>query len=213
MNYKLTRSKRKTISIYIKNGEVEVKAPLKCPQKDIDAFLTLKQAWINEKLAISKHHEDKKEAFSLNYGDFIPYQGVYYPIGNPPFHLQEGLNSEQIKDACIKIYKHLARVHINKRVGEYAHKMGVMPAAVRINSAKARWGSCSSKGNVNFSWRLIMASHHAIDYVIIHELAHLKEMNHSPRFWAIVAEFMPDYKDALASLRSLEKKLHSQSWS
>ncbi|MCL2353844.1 MAG: M48 family metallopeptidase [Defluviitaleaceae bacterium] len=217
MKYKLTRSKRKTIGIYIKNGEIQVRAPFRCLQKDIDVFVFSKQGWINEKLALSKMQVEQKELFSLNYGDSIPFCGSYYPItsregANTPFVLPPDLDNQQIKDACIKIYKHLAKVHISQRAGEYAAKMDAHPASIKINSAKTRWGSCSSKGNVNFSWRLIMAGHKAIDYVIIHELAHLKEMNHSPRFWAIVARFMPDYKEAVAALRSLEKKLHSQDW-
>jgi predicted metal-dependent hydrolase len=85
--------------------------------------------------------------------------------------------------------------------------MSVVPTAVKITNAVTRWGSCNSKRAVNFSWRLILADNGCIDYVIIHELAHIKELNHSPRFWAIVAEYCPDYKACRERLKTLAEKL------
>jgi len=75
-----------------------------------------------------------------------------------------------------------------------------------------RWGSCSSRGSLNFSWRIMMADDAVIDYVVVHELAHLVEMNHSPRFWAVVAGVLPDYSKRRARLRLLNKKLEGEDW-
>jgi len=87
-----------------------------------------------------------------------------------------------------------------QRVAYFAEQMGVSPAQIKITGAKSRWGSCSSKGNLNFSWRLMLADEREIDYVVVHELAHLREMNHSPRFWAVVEAALPDYKERKKSL-------------
>jgi len=94
-----------------------------------------------------------------------------------------------------------------ERIANYANLMGLAPAQVKISGAKTRWGSCSSKGNLNFSWRLMLADDDVIDYVVVHELAHLREMNHSPRFWAIVAQAMPDYKLRQKRLKKLQCRL------
>jgi len=105
-----------------------------------------------------------------------------------------GLSPDEIKAACIQIYRILAKRDLTNRVFDFAKQMSVMPTVVKINSVKTRWGSCSSKKSLNFSWRLIMADDDVIDYVVVHELAHIIEMNHSQKFWAIVENILPDYQ-------------------
>jgi len=102
-----------------------------------------------------------------------------------------------------------ARAHeiLPERVAHFAALMGLSPTQVKISGAQSRWGSCSSKGSLNFSWRLMLADEDVIDYVVVHELAHLREMNHSPRFWAVVAQAMPDYKTRQAKLKALQRKI------
>lgn len=87
------------------------------------------------------------------------------------------------------------------RVEYYASLMGLKPSKISVSSAKRRFASCSSLGNLNFSFRLCLYPCEAIDYVIVHELAHMKEMNHSKRFWAVVEKYMPDYKERRALLK------------
>ena len=122
------------------------------------------------------------------------------------------LEPELIKDACIKIYRRLAKDYIPKRVAIYAEQMGVTPAAVKINGANTRWGSCSSRKSLNFSWRLIMACDDVIDYVVVHELAHLIHMNHSEKFWSVVEKILPNYKERQSKLRKLRKRLNVEDW-
>ncbi len=88
----------------------------------------------------------------------------------------------------------VALTRIRQRLNHYVPRIGKMPGRVTIREQKSRWGSCSSKGNLNFNWKLIMAPPQALDYVVIHELCHLYEFNHSPRFWALVTGQMPDYE-------------------
>ncbi|MCL2342290.1 MAG: M48 family metallopeptidase, partial [Firmicutes bacterium] len=99
-----------------------------------------------------------------------------------------------------------------EKTAAFAEQMGLKPRAVKINSAKTRWGSCSALKNLNFSWRLAMADDGVIDYVVVHELAHLREMNHSARFWAIVAGVLPDYRERQKRLKALQKRLGNEDW-
>ena len=88
----------------------------------------------------------------------------------------------------------VALARIRERLDYYAPRVGRVPGRIAIREQKSRWGSCSRKGNLNFNWKLIMAPSEALDYVVVHELCHLHEFNHSPRFWSLVAEQLPDYE-------------------
>jgi predicted metal-dependent hydrolase len=221
--YTLIRSKRKSLAIYIRNGIVEARAPFKYPKVEIDKFVASKESWIAGKLALAQERMEQKESFVLNYGDELLYRGAGYPIAAKPvsqagfengrFYIPPNLETAQIKAVCINLYRHLATIHVTDRTLKYAKQMNLAPAAIKINNAKTRWGSCSSKGSINFSWRLIMADDSVIDYVVVHELAHLMEMNHSPKFWTIVADVMPDYKRRQVQLKELQNKLATEDWS
>jgi len=222
ITYTLYRSKRKTLALYVRKGEVEVGAPLKASKRDIDKFVLSKNKWITDKLAAANERQEQREKFTLNYGDMALYCGKEYSIDAKPggrvgfdnerFYLPPDLTSEQIKYACIQIYRMLAKRDLPNKVLEFAKQMGVMPIAVKINGAKTRWGSCSGKKSLNFSWRLIMAEDDVVDYVVIHELAHITEMNHSGRFWVIVEGVLPDYKERQKRLKDLQKKLSMEDW-
>ena len=222
MEYSLIRSKRKTITLYIRNGALEVRAPLWVPRSEIEKFLVSKEKWILDKLNKSEAQKLRRGAFNLNYGSMLLYRNKEYPLiakeGNrigfnsTHFYIPPKLDSGEIKSACVQIYRRLAKNYIPERTLSLAKSMKVMPSAIKINSAKTRWGSCSNKKSINFSWRLIMADDETIDYVIIHELAHLTEMNHSPRFWRIVEDTLPDYRKYLARLKELQNRLVSEDW-
>ena len=222
IDYTLIRSKRKTVAIHVRDGAVEVRAPLNLPKRDIDSFVASKETWINGKLAISREQVERRSSFALDYGSTVTLRGAEHPIAardgtvagfdGEVFYTPPGFNPEQIKSTCVEIYRLIAKALINARLSDYAPLMNATPAAVKINGAKSRWGSCSSKGNLNFSWRLIMADDSVIDYVVVHELAHLTEMNHSARFWAVVAGVLPDYRERRARLRELQSKLGSEDW-
>ena len=223
INYTLNRSNRKTIAIYIRNGIVEVRAPFVMPINDIDRFVQIKADWIAKNLSKQQSRIKRKTAFSLTYGDTIflrgkpivitPNSGETVTVNNNSLLIPDGLTPKQIKAICINKYKEEALDHIQSRVAFFAIEMGVTPAAVKINSAVTRWGSCSSKKNLNFTWRLIMANDNVVDYVIIHELAHLIEMNHSPKFWAIIAKILPNYHELKSQLNNLHKNLAEEDWS
>jgi len=222
IQYTLTRSNRKTAAIYVRNGEVEVRAPLRMPKQDIDRFVSAKEQWILKSLAKQHAQTDKRESFVVDYGGKIFFRGKQYQItlrngtragfDEEVFYMPPGLSPEQIKATCVQLYKMLAKTHISKRVAFYSSQMGVTPLTVKINSAMTRWGSCSSRKSLNFSWRLIMAEDSIIDYVAVHELAHLTEMNHSARFWAIVEGVLPDFRQRKVKLKELQHRLNGENW-
>jgi predicted metal-dependent hydrolase len=133
-------------------------------------------------------------------------------VGDGCVVIPPGLAPDAIKLALIRLYRRLARQSLGERLWEYAALMGVSPASMRITGAKTRWGSCSGKNSINFSWRLIMAPDDVIDYVVVHELAHIRQHNHSPAFWAVVAKYMPDYKARRDGLKALRVKLAAENW-
>ena len=178
MDYTLVRTNRKTIAIYIRpGGLVEVRAPRRCPQRDIERFVASKAKWIAEKRALMLARARRQ--------------------AEPDPALEARLRAQ-------------AKETLPQRVAHFANRMGVSPARVKVTGAKTRWGSCSSQGNLNFSWRLMLADDRAIDYVVVHELAHLREMNHSPRFWAVVEAVLPDYKQRRLRLKQLQAAIVEQ---
>ncbi len=166
MDYKLIRSKRKSIAIEIdRDGTVTVRAPYRMPNVAVKAFIEDKQDWIRK-------HIKKAQEMSLEATDIEP------------------LTEEELD----KLYDEAKEV-ISKRVRYFAELMGVDYGRVTIRCQKTRWGSCSTKGNLNFNCLLMLAPSDVRDYVIIHELAHRKHMNHSKDFWKEVEIMIPDYKE------------------
>ncbi|MCL2822127.1 MAG: M48 family metallopeptidase [Firmicutes bacterium] len=222
LNYNLIRSKRKTIVICIADGQITVKAPLQAPQNYIQRFVESKKDWIKQKVTLSAIRKKQKQDFFVSYKSPILLLGKTHivEIGEKKklgfigesFFASPNLSHKQIMSFCIKHYRVMAKKYLNERVNIFLKTVGVMPSAVKITGAKTRWGSCSAKKNISFSWRLMMADPKTVDYVIVHELAHLKVMNHSKKFWSIVETVLPDYKKQRADLRLLEKKLNQENW-
>ena len=223
INYKIVYSNRKTLGIYIlKDGNVEIRCPKSVSKQTIDNFISEKQEWINRMSVRNRDMFEQKNEFTLSIGSKLMFLGVEYPLtaasdnsygfdGNS-FYVPSALTSEQIKQCIINLYKRLANDVIKTKIAEIAPQMHTMPSAVKINSAKTRWGSCSGKNSLNFSWKLIMADERAVDYVIVHELAHTFEHNHSSKFWNIVEKAMPDYRQRRSLLLDTQKKLALENW-
>jgi predicted metal-dependent hydrolase len=223
--YIITRSNRKTIAIKInKDSSLEVKAPVNLPKDKIDEFVNSKEKWIAKNSERISNNYFLKKQFKLNFGDFILVRGqnsqikpingktAIYNKDKKIFFIPETAKQNQIKKILIELYKKIAHNHINKRVNYFKNKMDVKPIKIGITSAKTRWGSCSGKNSINFSWKLIMADNKTIDYVIIHELAHIKQHNHSKKFWNIVESIMPDYLEQKERLKILGEKLNKENW-
>ncbi|MDD7142629.1 M48 family metallopeptidase [Bariatricus sp. HCP28S3_C2] len=179
ITYEIIKSSRKTIAVEVRqDGSVLVRAPRNCPQSRIDTFLKEKQAWVLAKVEEQK----EKEADSMKI--------------------------QPLSEAEQRLYRDKAREIFEQKVSYYAQMMGVSYGRIAIRDQKTRWGSCSGEGNLNFNWRLIFAPAGVLDYVVVHELAHRKEMNHSPRFWRVVEDTMPEYRKYQKWLKENGRGLH-----
>lgn len=174
--YHIVRSKRKTLSLEVRaDGEVIVRAPQTMPERKIRKFTEEKRDWILKNL--QKINTRRQEESSV-----------------------QKLSQEQ-RDAL----RTQAADVFAQRTAYFAGVMGLQYGRITIREQKTRWGSCSSNHNLNFNWKLVLAPREVLDYVVVHELCHLKEMNHSREFWAEVEKILPDY-------RSRRKWLKEQGW-
>ena len=201
----IVRSKRKTVSIQIKNdGKLIVRAPIRLSQKEINDIVLKHQHWINTKQ--SEIIEKNKKRLSFTEGEELLYLGKYYPLKivddydnlltlNDNFNLSKYCIANA-KEIFAIWYKNEAAKIIKTRAEYYADKYNFKYSKIKISNAKTRWGSCSYNGNININWRLIMAPIEVLDYVIIHEFIHLKVDNHSRKFWQQVESLYPEYKKA-----------------
>ena len=167
MDYRVEviKSRRKTISVEVRpDMRVIVRSPYRMPKKEILKFVSEKQDWIEKHLA--KMQEQIKNQPDV-----------------------EGFTSDEINDLADR-----ALLYFPPRVKEYADIIGVTYGRITIRNQRTRWGSCSSDGNLNFNCLLMMLPEEIRDYVIVHELCHRKEMNHSPKFWKEVEKYCPEYK-------------------
>jgi len=202
-----TKKRKKTISLSIaRNGDVIIRAPFHLPLQSIEAFFRDKRSWIRKKLSETSRCIDRSIARAFVSGDLFPYLGEYYPLeivgpadSHPPlffaherFYLNEKYRP-RARDLFISWYKEQAREKIRERVQFYSSRMLLCPDRQKITSARHQWGGCSSRNTLTFTWRIVMAPLPVIDYLVVHELAHIREKNHSTNFWKIVQETLPSY--------------------
>ncbi len=133
------------------------------------------------------------------------------PVAEKSLKIGDSFHREQVRIKYLieKFYREQARAYLTERVDYWTNKMGLDYNVIRIKNTTSRWGSCSTKKNLNFNWRIIMAPKAVINYLVIHEVCHLKQMNHSSKFWALVAEYDPKFKDHKKWLHDNQQKLLS----
>lgn len=220
MEYQLIRSRRKTIAICInREGGVIVRAPLRAAQREIDRFVCEKQDWIREKSSQVMQDAAARRNLRISAGSLLPLMGCAYPVKLADQCGFDGIcfsvmpqEQEQMLLQIKRLYQSIAEQYIRERIARFSKVMGVTPSGVRIGSANTSWGSCSAKNRLNFTWKLMMAAPEEIDYVVVHELAHIREHNHSPRFWKLVEAVLPDYRERRKRLAETGKKLRRQGW-
>jgi len=218
MDFDIIRSRRKTVAVEItKDGEVLVRAPLRLARREVLAFVHQNHAWITRKLDQARARKGQITLRQFRDGEAFPFLGEQHRLRfvagadylckqNGEFHLGIELSS-RAGDLFRTWYRARAREILEERVAHFALLMGLACRSVRITDARERWGSCSAAGTLNFAWRLTMAPPPIIDYVIVHELTHLVEMNHSRRFWERLGRILPDYARRRKWLRENEHLL------
>ena len=213
ITYLLRRSQRRTIGLGIDHRGLRIGAPLRARIGDIENLIRQHAQWVFDKLDNwpARH---AKEAFVVQEGVSISVLGEPLTVSIDP-QRQRGyvldhsarrihLNGRQTPEiALVKALQTEARLFFAERLAHYAGLMGVPTPPLRLSSARTRWGSCNHRGHIALNWRLIYMPLPVIDYVVAHELAHLKEMNHSPRFWSVVASLCPEWQSRRQELKQL----------
>ena len=215
IEYSLVRSRRKTASIYIeRDGQVSILVPDKLTDRQVEALLESKRKWIYKSLAEWQDLNARRVHRDYVNGEGFLYLGRSYrlklvPDLSEPLMLKDGYfclrtNNGSLPDADAAFkafYRAKGAVRIPPRVAYYQAKMDVEPKAVRVIELKHRWASCSSGRNLNFHWKCMMAPLTILDYIVVHELAHLIYPNHTKAFWNEVDKVMPDFQERKEWLR------------
>ncbi|MGI6037137.1 MAG: M48 family metallopeptidase [Limnochordia bacterium] len=220
ISWELIRTQRKTVEIQIHPpGLVRVRAPKGCSEDQIARLVASKADWIGEKLKEVKERTPIRRP--LVPGQPFLYLGREYQLkllsdSNP----QVSLAGEQLcisspsfePDYLRKLlegwYRYEGQREIEERVAVFAPLVGKAPREIRVKEQKRRWGSCTSQGRLLFNWRCVMAPKAILDYIVVHEMCHLQQMNHSPRFWRLVGQILPDYQERRDWLREHGHRLN-----
>lgn len=207
----LIRSKRKSLAITIEAGQVIVRAPLRLPKSEIQAFILKKQAWILR--TVKSQSEQLAEVPQRQYidGEYLPWRGrslclrlksrkrVTERIGDELY--TSTAEKSQIEERVQAWYRKEAKLVLTQKVERLTAAHRLKFAEVKVRKNKRRWGHCTSKGVLQFNWLIMLAPESVIDYLVAHEVAHLRHFNHGPEFWRLVECFEPDYAEAQAWLK------------
>jgi predicted metal-dependent hydrolase len=217
-----TSARRHTLGLRVDQHGLTVHIPTRVPQRTVDSLLQDKADWIARKLA---EWQERPGPASMEWldGAALQYLGqdiqlvlrqdskirslefdgarLYVALPNPD-------DSKTVQRKVAQWYARQARADFTRRIELLAARLDVPAPPMFLSNARTRWGSCNSRGEIRLHWRLIQAPPHVIHYVVAHELAHLKEMNHSPEFWAWVKKLCPEYTSARQDLKAMSAQLH-----
>ena len=208
--------RRKTSAIKIQKGKVFVMVPQRLSIAVIESLLAKKSRWIKEKLAA------QNEIIAIQPKTFVSGEDFSYLGKSHLLNIESGLypaiklhqgelvvsvrdktadNAQAIKHLLIKWYKQQAESELRDKTERFSRIIGVKPSSVTVKSFKSRWGSCSISGGIQYNWKIIIAPDPVVNYVVIHELCHILQHNHSPAFWKSVEKHCHDYRDCGAWLK------------
>ena len=220
LDYSIVYSDRKTLNIIVERDKsVIVRAPKGTSPSKISELIEKKKMWIYEKVNHPQKYKSKSNGKEFVSGTAIMYLGRNYRLDIISTK-QDGLvfrskfiiskhSRQNAKKLFMDWYRNKAKGKLIPRIKQFANNLGVDYSKIIITDMKYRWGSCSPKNNLNFNWRLVKAPTYVIDYVIVHELAHLIELNHTKEFWHIVSVQVPNYKKAKDWLKEYGHLLES----
>ncbi len=224
VGYEFKRAKRRTIGLSISTDGLSVRAPRWTPVGEVEALLHDKSAWVLEKLQMARERASELDQARIVWADGaeLDYLGARLRLKLDPSHgfsqvgavlestgegvtlrlgLAHNANEGQIRDAAQAWLMRQAKKLFTERLDHFAPQLGVRYAKLRLSSAGTRWGSASADGSIRLNWRLIHLKMEMVDYVVVHELSHLRHMDHSPRFWDVVASVLPDHAERRRALR------------
>ncbi len=220
VSYRFARARRKSIGFTVGPEGLVVRAPRWVPLREVDAAVQEKAAWILAKLQLMRERASAPvmpepvwaHGLDLPYlggtvrlcvlarGQVPPLPEGVQPL---PLNLPPEAGAAQVREAAEAWFKQRARALFEERLRHFGPQLGVQHQKLSLSSARTRWGSARSDGHIRLNWRLIHLPLSQIDYVVVHELAHLRVMDHSPRFWDTVGSVMPDWRERRQGLHAL----------
>jgi predicted metal-dependent hydrolase len=212
LSYRLIRCRRGSIGLLADAGGLEVRAPRHAAIADIEAFIAEKESWIRRRLS-----EPRRPPFVWEAGASLTWLGrrvtlvqehgkvgMWLSDGELRFGIADGTS---LRLRALTWIRTQAMAFFRDRIAELARPLGLRPSGVGLSNARTRWGSCGANGRLLLNWRLMLLPPHVIDYVAAHEIAHLRELNHSPRFWEVVASIYPEHRSTRLELNALGRLL------
>lgn len=220
IEYNLEKKRIRNCYISIKDGLVTVKVPLKTSKEKIEELIEKRATWILEN--VNKQQKKIKKPYEYTDGEIFKVLGkdvvlkIEYDKGKKPklkfrrnqffvtlpLEKQEKNPKVQVKKLVDEFYNKLAEKEIEKAMRKMSMKVGIAPNSYTIKNLKSTWGNCAITGNISINKNVVMYSRHAIEYVCLHEICHLQNMNHSKMFWDSVEKYMPNYKEAEEELKN-----------
>jgi len=240
IDYQVLRSRRKTLSLQVKHGLVFVRAPYHVDEQLISSFILKKDAWLRAKITEQNQTVDFCCDFTQGsklflFGELVTLDVIFASSGEKSAtFISESANDQQeltiilskrlqhklisssqlavVTKKQIEFYfKQQAQKLILPKVEYYSKQTQLVPTAIKIRQYRARWGSCNNRGELSFNYLLMMLPIYVIDYIVIHELCHLRYLNHSKDFWQLVAKYYPDYIEAKKWMKANQSALHWRS--
>lgn len=211
-------NRTRSASIRIVNHAVEVVVPRSLSEKRIEELVKQRTPWIKKKLRLALQTPLHKPKEYVN-GESFSYLGRNYRLKlncsesnatklkngylqvSESKKLSEKEAGREIKTSLENWYKSHALRRLQDKCNRYGQIVGMQPNSIKVKNFKSRWGSCSVDGDITFNWRIILAPHQIVDYVVVHELCHLLEHNHSPKYWKLVETVVPAFRDSRAWLK------------
>lgn len=192
VRYRILRSRRRTLTITVSEGKVVVRAPLGTADELVGRFVAEKEGWILKKI----EEQTGGEFADVMEGKTLLDDGVRKPVKYGAARSEEKGGEFFLKNekAVRPFFERTRCLFLPDEVFELSRRTGMMPADVSVRDFKARWGCCDADGRIRLNWRLVMLPPALREYVLIHELCHLKEMNHSAAFWKLVGKHCGDYR-------------------
>ena len=215
-------SRRRSASIYLDGEGIKVRVPDGISDSYVRDLIARKSPWIKRKLREAELAAPPRPREFVS-GETFSYLGKNYRLkvlngDTSSVKLRGGYlkaivssslgtKEEQIRSLLVQWYQSHARERLEEKTRRYAKILQVEPGSVDVKDYKSRWGSCSAKGDISYNWRIVIAPHRIVDYVVVHELCHILEHNHSPNYWRHVERVVPDFKECRQWLKQNSKQL------
>lgn len=232
VSYQLFRTpRRRHFHLVVSDdARLEVRAPYRCSTAEAESLIRSQQRWVTK--ALGEARKRVRERPEIRDGSLLPFAGERLRLEINPtqqgdfFRDHSLLRDQEVRrqgsslqvctastdpDALGKLltrwFRQHAKGYLRKRSYDWGELLGLVPARVIVGDARTQWGSCSSRGRISLNWRLVQVPSELCDYVLVHELCHLRELNHSKTYWALVADVLPDYKSRRQRLHGLRGQL------